>query len=182
MDKPESMRIGLPEREDALATLAKQLEQGRLTPEEFRQLSEEVSSATTIGALRNVFSNDRLGHMDRQQAHEMLRRHFSDGQLTSEEFFERSAAISMAKSGDDLIPIFGDLTNYRSDDRVRIGTAERDDAMTALSENLAAGRLTAEEFSSRAAALSIAKIRADVRKLFTDLPASPAFLSGVATN
>ncbi|NUQ98940.1 MAG: DUF1707 domain-containing protein [Streptomyces sp.] len=54
---------------------------------------------------------------------------------------------------------------------VRVGTAERERAVAALSEHMAAERLTREEFETRIDAAYRAVSQSDLRDLFTDLPA-----------
>ncbi len=58
-------------------------------------------------------------------------------------------------------------------ERVRIGTAEREDALQLLSKQFSEGRLTPEEFSERSAAVSAAITRADLEPIFADLPVKP---------
>ncbi|SHK57336.1 protein of unknown function [Pseudonocardia thermophila] len=53
---------------------------------------------------------------------------------------------------------------------LRIGNAERDSAMKALDEHLAAGRLGVDEYSERSAAAAAATTAAELKALFTDLP------------
>lgn len=53
---------------------------------------------------------------------------------------------------------------------MRVGDAERDAAVAALREHMAAGRLTAEEFDERMGAALAARTWADVECLFLDLP------------
>ena len=62
-----------------------------------------------------------------------------------------------------------------SDDaaQVRIGTAEREEAMDLLSRQFSEGRLAPDEFSDRSAAISAAVTRADLEPIFADLPAKP---------
>lgn len=59
---------------------------------------------------------------------------------------------------------------------VRIGTAEREEAMALLGEHFSAGRLTLVEFDERVAAAGEARTRGDLIPLFADLPSAPAFL------
>lgn len=59
-------------------------------------------------------------------------------------------------------------------ERVRIGTAERENALQLLSKHFSEGRLTTEEFSERSAAVSAALTRADLEPIFADLPVKPA--------
>jgi DUF1707 SHOCT-like domain len=58
-------------------------------------------------------------------------------------------------------------------ERVRIGTAEREQAMDLLSKQFSEGRLTPDEFSERSAAIAAAVTRADLEPIFADLPAKP---------
>lgn len=53
---------------------------------------------------------------------------------------------------------------------VRIGDAERDQAVSALGEHFAAGRLTREEFDERSDQAVRARYAADLAPLFADLP------------
>ena len=53
---------------------------------------------------------------------------------------------------------------------VRIGDAERDQAVSALGEHFAAGRLTREEFDERSDQAVRARYAADLAPLFDDLP------------
>ncbi|SBS71959.1 conserved hypothetical protein [uncultured Mycobacterium sp.] len=57
--------------------------------------------------------------------------------------------------------------------RVRIGTAEREEAMALLSRQFSEGRLNPDEFSERSAAIAAAMTRADLEPIFADLPAKP---------
>lgn len=62
------------------------------------------------------------------------------------------------------------------DAQVRIGTAEREQALTALTEHHAAGRLDADEFEDRRGRANDAITRGDLTALFVDLPGGrPAF-------
>ncbi|MBM7773012.1 hypothetical protein JOD54_003216 [Actinokineospora baliensis] len=62
-------------------------------------------------------------------------------------------------------------------DGVRVGTTEREDAMRALGEHFAQGRLPIDEYEQRVGDASAAVTRADLRVLFADLPAPhPPFL------
>src|SRR3712207_6156704 len=60
----------------------------------------------------------------------------------------------------------------RPADPVRIGDAERDRAVSTLGDHFAAGRLTREEFDTRADQAMAARFDADLRPLFADLPRS----------
>ncbi|OLR91768.1 DUF1707 domain-containing protein [Actinokineospora bangkokensis] len=63
-------------------------------------------------------------------------------------------------------------------DLVRIGTLEREDAIRVLGEHFAAGRLQVDEYDERARVAAAAVNRAELRALFTDLPAPyPPFLA-----
>lgn len=53
---------------------------------------------------------------------------------------------------------------------IRIGTAEREDAMKRLSDHFAAGRLSVAEFDERSGVVAAAMTRGDLDKVFTDLP------------
>lgn len=57
---------------------------------------------------------------------------------------------------------------------VRIGTAEREQALKLLGEHFAAGRLGLDEFEERSGKAAAATTRSDVEILFTDLPATTA--------
>jgi hypothetical protein len=60
-------------------------------------------------------------------------------------------------------------------DGIRIGDAERAEAVAALGEHFALGRLDQEEFDTRVRAAYAGRIRADLRGLFTDLPGPAPF-------
>lgn len=55
-------------------------------------------------------------------------------------------------------------------DNVRIGTAEREDAIRCLGEHFTAGRLGTDEYEQRAGQAAAAVVRGDLAELFTDLP------------
>ncbi len=64
---------------------------------------------------------------------------------------------------------------------VRIGDAEREEAITALGEHMSAGRLGIDEYGDRSARVAAARTRNDLAVLFTDLPApKPTFGSPTA--
>jgi hypothetical protein len=63
---------------------------------------------------------------------------------------------------------------------IRIGTAERNAAMKALDEHLAAGRLDVEEYGERSAQAVNATTAPELAALFDDLPAPHPSLPGVA--
>ncbi len=54
---------------------------------------------------------------------------------------------------------------------LRVGAVERDHAIEALSEHMAIGRLTGEEFEERMGRAQSATSRSDLHVLFDDLPA-----------
>lgn len=53
---------------------------------------------------------------------------------------------------------------------VRIGTAEREQALSNLSQHLSDGRLTLPEFDERSAVVTSATTRRELDSVFTDLP------------
>ncbi|AHH15959.1 hypothetical protein DUF 1707 [Nocardia nova SH22a] len=55
---------------------------------------------------------------------------------------------------------------------IRIGTAEREQAMQRLSEHFAAGRLSVAEFDERSGLIAAAVTRGDLAPVFGDLPAA----------
>jgi hypothetical protein len=65
---------------------------------------------------------------------------------------------------------------HRPDQRsaLRIGDAERDDAIARLSEHYAAGRLDKQEFDERSDAVWTAKTYADLAAIFADLERGPS--------
>lgn len=56
---------------------------------------------------------------------------------------------------------------------MRIGDAERDEAVNRLREHYAAGRITAAEFEERMGTAMAAHTRSELLPLFTDLPRDP---------
>ncbi|MEU5842862.1 DUF1707 domain-containing protein [Rhodococcus sp. NPDC047139] len=60
---------------------------------------------------------------------------------------------------------------------IRIGTAEREEAVALLGDHFAAGRLSLAEFDERVALATQATVRADLAPLFADLPTAPAVVS-----
>ncbi len=56
------------------------------------------------------------------------------------------------------------------DDDIRIGTAEREEALAALAEHHAAGRLDANEYEDRRGRANDAVVRRELTALFVDLP------------
>lgn len=68
------------------------------------------------------------------------------------------------------------------DEQVRIGTAEREQALSALADHHTAGRLDADEFEDRRGRANDAVTRGDLTALFTDLPGGkPAFGASPST-
>ncbi|MCZ4078255.1 DUF1707 domain-containing protein [Rhodococcus sp. H36-A4] len=53
---------------------------------------------------------------------------------------------------------------------VRVGTAEREQALSALSRHFSDGRLTLPEFDERSAVVASANTRGQLDSVFTDLP------------
>ena len=70
--------------------------------------------------------------------------------------------------------------SYGPGPQQRIGDFERDNAVDALRDHLAAGRLTADELDDRLAIVLTAKTQADIDKAFTDLPPDPDAVAGVS--
>ena len=60
---------------------------------------------------------------------------------------------------------------------VRIGDAERDQAVSSLGDHFAAGRITREEFDERSDAAMQARVGTDLEPLFADLPQPAAALA-----
>jgi hypothetical protein len=60
-----------------------------------------------------------------------------------------------------------------SEDHLRIGDAEREQAAAALGEHYAQGRLTAEEHAERLDRVWAARTRAALHPVFRDLPVAP---------
>ena len=56
------------------------------------------------------------------------------------------------------------------DGGIRIGSAEREEALAALAEHHAAGRLDADEYEDRRGRATDAVVRRDLTELFVDLP------------
>jgi hypothetical protein len=65
---------------------------------------------------------------------------------------------------------------------IRIGDAEREEALRALGEHMSAGRLDIDEYGERTAQVSTAKTRGELSALFADLPEPrPTFPAPAAT-
>lgn len=56
---------------------------------------------------------------------------------------------------------------------IRVGTAEREAALTALADHMSAGRLDPDEYGDRVATASVARFASDLEPLFADLPSGP---------
>lgn len=69
-----------------------------------------------------------------------------------------------------MMALWTDSTPVRARTPVRIGDAERDEAIASLGEHYAAGRLTREEFDERSDQAMTARFRTDLEPLFGDLP------------
>jgi hypothetical protein len=63
-----------------------------------------------------------------------------------------------------------EISHQRSAKALRIGTADREHAASALGEHFAAGRLDTDEFDERVGKAYQAKTSADIAVLFADLP------------
>ncbi|AHI01328.1 hypothetical protein GCM10010174_10690 [Kutzneria viridogrisea] len=64
---------------------------------------------------------------------------------------------------------------------LRIGDAEREDALKALGEHMSAGRLDIDEYGDRSARVATARTQNELLALFTDLPApKPSFSAASA--
>ncbi|MEU4801932.1 DUF1707 domain-containing protein [Actinosynnema sp. NPDC023587] len=66
------------------------------------------------------------------------------------------------------------------DGDIRIGDAEREQALRLLGEHLGEGRLDVEEYGDRSARVTTAKTRAELLALFDDLPAPRPVFGRVA--
>lgn len=63
-----------------------------------------------------------------------------------------------------------------NDPEIRVGDAEREEALRALGDHMSAGRLDIDEYGDRTARVAASKTRGDLLALFKDLPAPrPAF-------
>lgn len=70
------------------------------------------------------------------------------------------------------------VVEAKDSDELRIGTQEREDAVRALGDHFADGRIPVDEYEERVGQALEAKTRADLRPLFVDLPAPyPAFMT-----
>lgn len=63
---------------------------------------------------------------------------------------------------------------------MRVGDTERNSALEALGEHVAAGRLTLDEYGDRSARVTVAKTASELSALFDDLPAPHPVLPGTA--
>jgi hypothetical protein len=57
-----------------------------------------------------------------------------------------------------------------SDPEIRVGDAEREEALRALGDHMSAGRLDIDEYGERTARVAASKTRGDLLALFKDLP------------
>ncbi|WP_020497447.1 DUF1707 SHOCT-like domain-containing protein [Sciscionella marina] len=65
-----------------------------------------------------------------------------------------------------------------SGDKLRVSDTERESAISALGDHMAAGRIDVEEYGQRSARVTTARTRGDVLREFADLPdPKPAFLT-----
>lgn len=67
------------------------------------------------------------------------------------------------------------------DEQVRIGTAEREQALSALADHHAAGRLDADEYEDRRGRANDAITRGDLTALFADLPGGKPTFGATST-
>ena len=67
-------------------------------------------------------------------------------------------------------------------DHIRVSDADRDRAVTELSEHFQTGRLTQDEFEDRSGRALRARTGSDLGELFTDLPRRPAALAPPASD
>ena len=65
---------------------------------------------------------------------------------------------------------------------IRVGTAEREQALNVLGEHFAAGRLTLSEFDERSAVVAKATTRGELDTVFSDLPAPGSDAPAKASN
>ncbi|CAM3619759.1 DUF1707 domain-containing protein [Kibdelosporangium persicum] len=67
-----------------------------------------------------------------------------------------------------------------SDPEIRVGDAEREEALQALGDHMSAGRLDIDEYGERTARVAASKTRGELLELFRDLPdPKPAFFPQV---
>lgn len=67
-----------------------------------------------------------------------------------------------------------------SDPEIRVGDAEREEALQALGDHMSAGRLDIDEYGERTARVAASKTRGDLLALFKDLPEpKPTFVPPV---
>ncbi|RSM74628.1 DUF1707 domain-containing protein [Kibdelosporangium aridum] len=64
-----------------------------------------------------------------------------------------------------------------NDPEIRVGDAEREEALQALGDHMSAGRLDIDEYGERTARVAASKTRGDLLELFKDLPdPKPSFV------
>ena len=78
----------------------------------------------------------------------------------------------MVSAGNRFSPRPATVVVMVGDENLRIGDAERDEAITLLREHMSAGRITAEEFDERMSSALTAKTKRELTVLFNDLPVS----------
>lgn len=94
------------------------------------------------------------------------------GQAANQSRIDQARAAA-ARMGPIRLGAFGHL-NPGGQGAVRIGDAERDQAMRALGEHFAAGRLDHDEYDVRMQTAIGAKTHSELAVLFADLPLLPA--------
>jgi hypothetical protein len=188
------------EREHALRLLRRHRDSGRLSADEYDSRAELITLATTSAELRPVFDDlpnveptrlQGLGRSEQLLASEVARkraianldRHYSEGRLDSDDHKARVTLAERAKTPAELDTIFHGLPSVGPEPvspirRAVGGTpqhlvsdAERRRAMEDLVRHQRAGRLDESTFAQRAELVGRARSPADLRALFTDLPA-----------
>lgn len=128
----------------------------------------------------------RIGTADREDALEELNSALAEGRISNEEYWRCSGRVAGAVTRADLREIFADprlgsieqrieAREKVSDDsrNIRIGTNEREAALSFLSAQFSTGRISADEFAQRSAAVGAAVTRGDLDGVLGDLPAPP---------
>jgi hypothetical protein len=83
------------------------------------------------------------------------------------------AALTDAVPEDAVPDVFAPTRAGTAVGMIRTSDAERDEALGSLATHYAAGRLETAEFDARADDALAARTRADLRRLFADLPGGP---------
>jgi hypothetical protein len=65
--------------------------------------------------------------------------------------------------------------------RIRVSDAERDQAISMLSEHMSTGRLKLDEFETRTGLITAARTRGELEEVFTDLPSPHPDLSAATS-